>query len=180
MKKTLLGLIVALTATMLLTACCSNDSSCPVTTADFTVDSFIDTDYSIETPVLSKEISSSSNKGSSEKQPPALTMSHLKIIISIVVAFGVSGVLDLLFGWYNIGGRLISRTRRLCIEWISSFVFLLLTDIILIFWGEPLMWIDIVINILVCTAGTIIEILFHLIKRKMIFSSKNNKKLNLK
>lgn len=101
-------------------------------------------------------------------------MSHLKIIISIVIAFGVSGVLDLVFGWYNTKGRSISRTRRLCIEWISSFVFLLLTDIILIFGGEPLMWIDIVINILVCTAGALIEILFHLIKRKMIVSSNNN------
>ena len=59
MKKTLSGLIVALAATMLLTACCSNDSSCPVITADFTVDSFIDTDLSLETPVLSKEFRTS-------------------------------------------------------------------------------------------------------------------------
>lgn len=42
-----------------LFSCNNNHSSCPVITADFTVDSFIDTDLSLETPVLSKEFRTS-------------------------------------------------------------------------------------------------------------------------
>lgn len=38
-----------------LFSCNNNHSSCPVITADFTMDSFIDTDHCFETPALSKE-----------------------------------------------------------------------------------------------------------------------------
>ncbi len=85
-----------------------------------------------------------------------------KTVIAIVVAAVVTSVLDMVFEARNLKkGTTVSSRRRLAVLFISSFVFLMLIDLVLMLFGEPITWYDVLINLGICVAIALIAILFR-------------------
>ncbi|MBR1785216.1 MAG: hypothetical protein IJ760_07280 [Bacteroidales bacterium] len=88
----------------------------------------------------------------------------IKYIVAFSLAAGASTVFSFLLEKPHRGGRVISFEKRMRLEWIGLFVFLLLVDFVDMLFGNPITWRGLFVDVSLVSIFVSVDLFFHWFK----------------
>lgn len=92
-------------------------------------------------------------------------MSTVAVLISSIVTVPLFAVIDFVLSQKTNSGKEVSAKKRFVIEWVSTFVFYLMLDVVSMLFGERIGVWDFVASVILATAFALLSLLWQVLKK---------------